>query len=411
MDKEIYIIGIGMGSLSDLTERAKKLLEEAELIIGATRIIKEIQSWHNGLPEFIFEYLPIKIVGQIQQSKKKQIVVAMSGDSGFYSGTKKLLIELKEAGIPAQVEPGISSLSYFASRLKMSWEDIKIVNLHGCTENLSAALRKHEKVFAVTQGQTEEICKELTEAGFGSISLYVGKKLSYPEEEIIKTTPAEYKEKEKEPLSVILLIGKKEERFVTAGIPDHAFIRGNIPMTKSEIRAIILSKLAVRETDVIYDIGAGTGSVSIELAIAACRGKVYAIEYQPEALTLIQENKKRFGCNNLEIISGMAPEAIEGLPLADIVFIGGTKGNLLSILQKIIHQNHSIRIAISAVTIETISEVFVNLEQLGIQVIDASQVAVTKLEKVGNYHMMKAQNPVFLVIGQYSYPDKTRERK
>ncbi len=109
-------------------------------------------------------------------------------------------------------------------------------------------------------------------------------------------------------------------------------------MTKSEIRAIILSKLAVKETDIIYDIGAGTGSVSIELAIAACRGKVYAIEYQQEALMLIQENKKRFGCNNLEIIPGMAPEAIEGLLPADIVFIGGTKGNLLFILKQIIHQ-------------------------------------------------------------------------
>ncbi len=408
MNKDIYIIGIGMGNLSCLTERAKTLLEEAELIIGATRMIKEIQAWHSHFPEFIIEYFPDKIVGQIQQSEKKRIVVAMSGDSGFYSGAKKLFIELEKAGIPVQIEPGISSLAYFASRLKLPWEDIKIVSLHGNTENLSAILRKHEKVFAITQGQTEEICKELTEAGFGDISLYVGKRLSYPEEEIIKTTPRTYKEKEKEPLTVLLFIREKEERFITAGIPDNVFIRGNTPMTKSEIRAIILSKLAVKETDIIYDIGAGTGSVSVELAIAACRGKVYAIEYQQEALMLIQENKKRFGCNNLEIIPGMAPEAIEGLLPADIVFIGGTKGNLLFILKQIIHQKHNVRIAISAVTLETISEVFSNMEQLGIQIIDASQIAVTKLEKVGNYHMMRAQNPIFLVIGQYSCPDKTK---
>ena len=131
---------------------------------------------------------------------------------GFYSGAKKLFIELEKAGIPVQIEPGISSLSYFASRLKLPWEDIKIVSLHGNTENLSAILRKHEKVFAITQGQTEEICKELTEAGFGDISLYVGKRLSYPEEEIIKTTPRTYKEKEKEPLTVLLFIREKEER-------------------------------------------------------------------------------------------------------------------------------------------------------------------------------------------------------
>lgn len=408
MDKEIYIIGIGMGNLSCLTERAKILLEEAEVIIGAARIIKEIQSWHSHLQEFIVEYFPDKIVRQIKQSGKRRIVVAMSGDSGFYSGAKKLFIELEKAGIPVQIEPGISSLSYFASRLKLPWEDIKIVNLHGNIENLPAMLRKHEKVFAITGGQTEEICKELTEAGFGDISLYIGKRLSYPEEEIIKTTPKEYKEKEKEPLTVLLFIREKERRFVTAGIPDNAFVRGNIPMTKSEIRALILSKLAVKETDIIYDVGAGTGSVSVELAIAAYRGKVYAVECQKEALFLIQENKKRFGCSNLEIIPGMAPEAIEGLLPADIVFIGGTKGNLFFILKQIIEKKHTVRIAVSAVTLETISEVFSNMEQLGIQIIDASQIAVTKLEKVGNYHMMKAQNPIFLVIGQYSCPDKTK---
>lgn len=408
MDKEIYIIGIGMGNLSCLTERAKILLEEAEVIIGAARIIKEIQSWHSHLQEFIVEYFPDKIVRQIKQSGKRRIVVAMSGDSGFYSGAKKLFIELEKAGIPVQIEPGISSLSYFASRLKLPWEDIKIVNLHGNTENLPAMLRKHEKVFAITGGQTEEICKELTEAGFGDISLYIGKRLSYPEEEIIRTTPKEYKEKEKEPLTVLLFIREKERRFVTAGIPDNAFVRGNIPMTKSEIRALILSKLAVKETDIIYDVGAGTGSVSVELAIAAYRGKVYAVECQKEALFLIQENKKRFGCSNLEIIPGMAPEAIEGLLPADIVFIGGTKGNLFFILKQIIEKKHTVRIAVSAVTLETISEVFSNMEQLGIQIIDASQIAVTKLEKVGNYHMMKAQNPIFLVIGQYSCPDKTK---
>lgn len=408
MDKDIYIIGIGMGNLSCLTERAKILLEEAEVIIGAARMIKEIQSWHSHLQEFIVEYFPDKIVRQIKQSGKRRIVVAMSGDSGFYSGAKKLFIELEKAGIPVQIEPGISSLSYFASRLKLPWEDIKIVNLHGNTENLPAILRKHEKVFAITEGQTEEICKELTEAGFGDISLYIGKRLSYPEEEIIRTTPKEYKEKEKEPLTVLLFIREKERRFVTAGIPDNAFVRGNIPMTKSEIRALILSKLAVKETDIIYDVGAGTGSVSVELAIAAYRGKVYAVECQKEALFLIQENKKRFGCSNLEIIPGMAPEAIEGLLPADIVFIGGTKGNLFFILKQIIEKKHTIRIAVSAVTLETISEVFSNMEQLGIQIIDASQIAVTKLEKVGNYHMMKAQNPIFLVIGQYSCPDKTK---
>ncbi len=403
MQKKITIAGCGMGSLSDMTVSSRRLLEEAELVIGAARLTEGIRVLYQEekAPEICAEYLPNKITERIKSTDKQQIVILMSGDSGFYSGTKKLLKALEKEGFTAQIEPGVSSLSYFASRLKLSWEDAKIISLHGSSANLTAALKKHEKVFVLTQGQTAQICKELTETGFGSVKLYVGRNLSYPEEEIIETTPEEYSEDRTETLSVLLLIRDKARREMISGIADEAFVRGKVPMTKSEVRAVILSKLAVQETDIVYDIGAGTGSVSVELAAAAQRGRVYAIEYKEEALALIEENKKRFGCANLEVVKGMAPEAMEALPPADAVFIGGTKGNLFPVLEKTINTRQPVRIVVSAVTVETLSEVFEDFERLGIALIDACQIAVTRLEKVGHYHMMKAQNPVFLITGQY----------
>lgn len=401
--KRIAIAGCGMGDLSDMTLSVRRLLEEAELVIGASRLTEGIRRLYQreSLPEIYNAYLPDQIIELVKRTDRQRIVILMSGDSGFYSGARKLVPALEAEGFSVRLEPGISSLSYFASRLRISWEDAQIVSLHGNSANLAAVLRKHEKVFVLTQGQTAQICKELTEAGFGDVKLYVGRNLSYPQEEITETTPAKYTEEKEETLTVLLLIRDRAYRERTAGIADEAFVRGKVPMTKSEVRAVILSRLAVQEKDIVYDIGAGTGSVSVELACAACRGRVYAIEYQEEALALIGENKRRFGCANIEIVKGMAPEAMAKLPPADAVFIGGTKGKLLLVLKEIIKAKRPVRIVVSAVTLETLTEVFEDFSRLQITLLDACQVAVTRLEEAGRYHMMKAQNPVFIITGQY----------
>lgn len=403
-EKRITIAGAGMGALSGMTERTRALLEQADTVIGASRLLEGIKGLYDGRerrPGLWAEYRPQQIAEQLGRMEPGNTVVLMSGDSGFYSGTRKLLSALEAVGLSAEVEPGISALSYFASRLRMSWEEIHIVSLHGCRANLAAALRKHERVFALTQGQNEEICHKLTAAGFGEIRLYVGRRLSYPDEEIVETTPAAYRGTGGDGLSVLLLCRPAKDREPLTGIPDEAFLRGEVPMTKSELRAVILSKLRIRETDIVYDIGAGTGSVSVELSMAAERGRVYAVECKEEAAELTERNRERFGCDNIEVIRGMAPEALEGLPPADAVFIGGSRGRLLPVLKQVLLQGKPVRILISAVTLETVSEALEDFRELGICLVDACQIGVTRLEPVGHYHMLKAQNPVFLVTGSY----------
>ena len=407
--QNISILGIGMGSADSMTEGVKKLLSRAGLVAGAGRMLDAC-----GLTEgtadgrrVLCAWEPDIICRAIEESGEAQTAVLMSGDSGFYSGTKKLLQALEayreqmkgRREVTIHVEPGISSLSYFASKLQISWEDAKILSCHGKEENLLAAVAGHRKTFVLTEGQTGEICAELTAGGLGDTLVYEGTNLSGPGERIRKYPAREYRREGKDGLTVLFLINDRYGRFPVTGIPEESFLRGRVPMTKSEVRSVILSKLSVKEEDIVYDCGAGTGSVSVELALAAGKGRVYAVECDPEGIELIRRNGEKFGCRNLTAVEGMAPQVLEGLPAPDAVFIGGTKGRLSGILEALRQKKKPMRICLSAVTLETVSEALGCVESFHLQNAGACQIAVTGLQPIGGLHMLKAQNPIFLIWG------------
>ena len=407
--QNISILGIGMGSADSMTEGVKKLLSRAGLVAGAGRMLDAC-----GLTEgtadgrrVLCAWEPDIICRAIEESGEAQTAVLMSGDSGFYSGTKKLLQALEayreqmkgRREVTIHVEPGISSLSYFASRLQISWEDAKILSCHGKEENLLAAVAGHRKTFVLTEGQTGEICAELTAGGLGDTLVYEGTNLSGPGETIRKYPAREYRREGKDGLTVLFLINDRYGRFPVTGIPEESFLRGRVPMTKSEVRSVILSKLSVKEEDIVYDCGAGTGSVSVELALAAGKGRVYAVECDPEGIELIRRNGEKFGCRNLTAVEGMAPQVLEGLPAPDAVFIGGTKGRLSGILEALRQKKKPMRICLSAVTLETVSEALGCVESFRLQNAGTCQIAVTGLQPIGGLHMLKAQNPIFLIWG------------
>lgn len=166
-------------------------------------------------------------------------------------------------------------------------------------------------------------------------------------------------------------------------------------MTKQEARAAILSKLAVRPEDTCWDIGAGTGSVSVELALQ-CRA-VWAVERQPEALSLARANREKFGAWNLRLTEGRAPEALDGFPAPDAVFIGGSGGELPEILGAVRRANPKARVCVSAISLETLHTVMTELRDPEI-----TQIAVSRSKPAGQLHLLTAQNPVFLVTGALS---------
>lgn len=380
-----------MGNWKTLTLEANERIKQAELLIGAKRLVQPF----SHIPTKI-SYQPEEIEQIVKTTDAKEIVILMSGDTGFYSGTKKLLCHLREWEV--KIYPGISSISYLAAQIGMSWEDAKILSLHGREENLEEALFQYDKVFLLTAGKIDQLCQRLTLHGFGAYDIYVGERLSYPEERITIAKVNEMQQFQFDPLACCFLIanGQKRRR-ASFGLAEEWFIRGKVPITKSEVRAVTMSKLSLKKTDIVYDIGAGTGSVSVEMAIAACLGKVYAVECQEEAQQLIEQNKQKFQLENLELVKGMAPDVIHSLPKPDVAFLGGTKGNMESIITVLQEKNPMIHLVMNAITLETVCQALEILKKLDFKKIELVQVFPARAKQAGNYHMMTALNPVFLI--------------
>ncbi len=401
--KKIYIIGIGMGNPDTLTFGAFQTIKECQAVVGARRMIESAgminSRTHNAVaPSEIVKWLR-------EQEELETAAVLMSGDTGFYSGTKKLVSLLEEeTDWEIEVIPGISSLQYFCAKIKVSWEDAKVLSLHGREANFPGAVRRHAKVFFLTDKQHTPsfICEALTDAGLGETEVFVGERLSYPEETITSGPAYVLAEQTFDPLSVVLVENPdyQTEAAVTHGIADDLFLRGDVPMTKQEVRSVTLSKLGIRGNETLYDIGAGTGSVAVEMALQAPEGKVYAIETEEEAAELIEDNREKFGADNLHVIRGTAPEALADLPPADRAFIGGSKGNMSGIMSALMEKNSNVRIAVNVIAVESLADALQAFREQGIDHPDIVQISAARAKKAGNYHMMTGQNPVFILTGQ-----------
>ena len=397
----ITLLGIGMGSPEMLTVQGKNSLDHADLLIGARRMVDSVKC--PGQDVFI-EYRSQEIKNYIDSHPEyDNIVIVLSGDVGFYSGAKKLQAVLAEdADFSVRVEPGISSLVYFCAKIGVSWEDAAFVSLHGQHCNFLETVRRNRKTLAIAggKGSVREICQTLSSYGWEQIVLHVGTDLSYPEEQIVTGTPFELAKMEFAPLAVLLFENPNPEPEFTAGMADEVFLRDKVPMTKREVRNASLSHLQLSLNSVVYDIGSGTGSVSIEMALRAAQGKVYAIEKNPAAVALLQENKKKFAVDHLEIIEGTAPEALEALPVPTHTFIGGSAGNLKEILELLLRKNPNIRVVLNTVTVETLAEAASCFKKLAFEEPEIVCLQASNAKKAGRSHLMIAQNPVYIFTAQ-----------
>ena len=183
------------------------------------------------------------------------------------------------------------------------------------------------------------------------------------------------------------------------GISDDEFIRGRVPMTKQEIRILTLAKARIGAGDVVYDIGAGTGSLSIEAALQAETGHVYAIERKSEGIALIQQNAEKFGVENLTVVQQEAPEGMEALPACNVVLIGGSGSHLEEILaavdRKLVQGG---RILLNCITVQTLASCIAYMRRNERYSYEAIQVQVNRLRQVGPYDMAEAINPIYIVV-------------
>lgn len=400
--RQIALIGIGMGSLEGMTKEALDALEQAELVIGSGRMLQPAAGYGNK--KLLDEYRSEKIAAFIDENKGyTKVSVLLSGDTGFYSGAKKLVEALRGENRKLEVFPGISSLSYFAAKIQKSWDDCVIVSNHGRRNALIPLIRDNRKVFSIL-GKKDDIrnlAEKLVEYQLDDVTMYMGENLSYDDERILEGSPTQFLEMENSPLAVVMVENHDVEKTRVNPLTnrsDGEFLRGQVPMTKEEIRILSVSKLHLKEDSICYDVGAGTGSVSVEMAVRTPRGQVYAVEKKAEAVELLQENKKKFRADNLEIIEGLAPEALADLPAPTHVFIGGSSGNMDEIITDILRKSEgTVRFVINCIALESTAQALACGKKYGIAEPDVSQIAVSRGHAVGRYTMMKSENPITII--------------
>ena len=390
--KEINIIGMGM-SEKTLTSEALKLIQDADILIGAKRLINEFSKLNK--PSFN-AYLSDDILKIIEEADAEKIAILVSGDVGFYSAAEKLVGTLKDYG--PNLITGISSVSYFFAKCSLPWKDANLISCHGLDANIVSSVRRNEYTFALTGKNIPQLQKELVKYGFGDLKVWVGENLGSEEESIQETRISELAGREFSSLTVLIIENPDFDSRIRTGIPDEEFIRGKVPMTKSEVRAVCLAKLSLSPEDIAYDIGCGTGSVTVEMAFSAYDGKVYAFDKNEEAIALLNENCEKFHIDNVEAICGLAPDCLNDLPVPDLAFIGGSSGNMDEIVSYLYGINSKIRFVITAVTLENAMAGLESLKNVGIRG-DIVQVAVSKGKKIADLHMLIAQNPIFVISG------------
>ena len=398
---KISLIGAGPGKESFITLEGEKLIKEADILIGADRILHTF-----GNDKLTFNIVKAEdIVSRIKNTGVgKNVAVLLTGDPGFFSSARKLfkLLDGDESlkGTEINVVPGISSLQYFLENLHLSWENVVYTSLHGRKANIIGYIRDNPKVFSLFGGGEEirETAEKLHYYGMDQVKIIIGERLSYPDENIIFTLPKRLLDEGTVPdkLSAALFINENALTRDSGSIADEEFVRGDVPMTKEEVRTLSLSKLRLNKDSVVYDIGAGSGSVSVEAALKAFDGEVFAIEKKDAAIELIKANKRKFAADNIKIVQGTAPEALSELPPPDRVFIGGSGGRIGEIFDTLLKKNPDVRMVLNAVSLDTLAEVNSLIKERSLK----SRVTlanIARAEDIGGHSIMKSLNPVYIV--------------
>ena len=430
----ISVVGIGPGAEEYLTPAAREAIEKADVTVGGWNALSLVGKEKAG--EVIDRDLA-RILGFIKEYIGKhsdgKIAVLTSGDPGFYSILGLILKNFP--GEDIEVIPGISSMQMCFARLLDTWHDSVFISLHGRygsrdMDKVTAAVAGHagssKKVVILTDGKSppDRVARTLLDRGVaGDRKAAVCDSLSFPEERLVVADLEEISQMRFSSNCVMVIsdLGQedrvdrehREDRvdregagdpgvekkweFATPGIPDSHFVHDKTPMTKEEIRAVTLSKARIKKDSIIYDIGAGSGSVSVEAGILAENGRVYSIEKEAERLGVVRRNIRNFGLLNVIPIQGEAPDALDDLPEADRIVIGGSGGRLKDILLKCSEKLMKDGIVvINAVTLDTLNEACRVLDDTGFE-FGITQVSISRARRAGKRRIMSAMNPVFII--------------
>ena len=397
----ITLAGYGMGESRTVTEEVRSAIEDADVCFGAGRLTD-----HLTVSVKYPAYLAPDIIAILKEHPEyRRVVILFSGDSGFYSGAGSVERAVREWDPEAAIRilPGISSIACLAALTAESYNDAAVYSLHGRNSasrlyELTELIRYNRKTYVLLSGDGDvrSLGERLKNAA-PECRITVGENLSYETEKVTELTPGDAMHFKSDGIMTALVINPGyERRPLIRVLEDDDLIRGHVPMTKECIRHESVIRLKLREGDIVYDIGGGTGSVALEAASLHPSLKVYTIERNAEAAGLIRQNIEALHMDNVQLIEGEAPDALTGLDTPDAVFIGGSAGKLAEILMSVHMKGSGIRYVITSVSLETSGALNSFIEEQGIDDADIIQMQVSDIRTVGSHHMMQAQNPVMI---------------
>ncbi len=395
--QKIYLVGAGITGWEGFTSKALEIIGKADVMIGHQRHL-------DIFPDFTGEKRVLGALSELMDFLKasdQRVVVLASGDPNFFGVSRFLLRNLPKDSV--EIFPNVTSMQYAFARIKEPWDDGIFVSVHG--RGMHPAIDKiiaSEKACVLTDkvNTPSAIASELIDRGAEGYEAWLCEDLGMPTEKFTKTTVRGLLEISASELNILILIRTYEANLVQyplIGIDDDEFHTSKKLITKQEVRAVTLAKLQLQDDLVLWDIGAGSCSVSIEASNLMPNGRIFAVERNQQCIGFITENLKKFCARNIKLIEAFAPDGLDDLPDPDRVFIGGAGGKLDEIIDMI-----SLRlkpegvVVINAVTLDTLTRAVEFLEDHGFT-IEATCVNIAKTRNLTEYKMFEAQNPVYVI--------------
>lgn len=392
MKRTVYLIGAGVGP-KGMSARAAHLLAESGCVVDARG--EDAAAAHEENWKAVVSTDLATVVSVLHASGAEVCAVLLPG-SGIPQ-MQTLCPRLRTFAVVCL--PSVDAAAYLTARLGIFDRASARLPASASAREWEQAVRTHRYAAVDTTAQmpAQDRCAILVQAGMGLLRASVGEHLGTAQERATTDTCAAISHGKF--AHGALLVENRTPMDVPARlcIPDAEFVRGAVPMTKAEVRAVTIGKLALQSDSVVYDIGCGTGSVSVEAALQAPAGRVFAIDQNREAVALTMQNRKRFAAWNIEPILGAAPEALAALPAPDAAFIGGSGGALAAIVRAVLAKNAQARLVLNCISLDTLAQALRLLASLPVAEPEIVQIGVAKARNAGAHHLLMGQNPVFIL--------------
>jgi precorrin-6B C5,15-methyltransferase / cobalt-precorrin-6B C5,C15-methyltransferase len=403
----VHVVGLGM-SPADLSSGAHRIIREAQVLVGGRRLL-------NYFPDHPAVKIPLgkDPEGALRQlpelAATRRVVVLASGDPNFYGVAPLVVKILGDANVV--IHPNITAVQAACARLQISWQDAQVISLHGRgLAPLAGALERAEKLIIYTDPENTPavIAAYLLEQGRDSALLWVLEDLGQPTERVTRLTPAEARTREFSPLNLVVVLAAPTGRQASPpvqrlylGLPEEALAHEAGLITKSEVRAVVLAKLELSAGQVLWDLGAGCGSVSLEASLLLPGGRIMAVERDPARVEQIRANRARFGMlMNLEVVAGVAPDCLAQLPQPQRVFVGGGGAKLNDILQAVLARlEPGGKVVLTAALLETLESARRIFAAAGWPV-EVVHLQVSRARPLAEGVYLQALNPVWIISGR-----------